>query len=200
MTDIRLTIEIGATPAHVWSIMREVERWPEWTASVSGIRRITPGPFAIGSRVEIRQPGLPSSRWEVTALEADLGFTWVSRSPGVRVTGEHWVAEPRRRGCRAALSHARTPGFVGPLHRAAPAWHQPSATWRWRPRASSGAPRPGPRAGAAAVADTAAAGTAGAGAAAARRVQITGSTHRSRRPESRMSRPPVACSSASPPP
>jgi hypothetical protein len=113
MTDIRLTIEIGATPAHVWSIMREVERWPEWTASVSGIRRITPGPFAIGSRVEIRQPGLPSSRWEVTALEPDLGFTWVSRSPGVRVTAEHWIAETPR-GSRVTLS-LQYAGLVGPL-------------------------------------------------------------------------------------
>jgi ribosome-associated toxin RatA of RatAB toxin-antitoxin module len=113
MTEIRKTIEINAPPARVFRLIYDVERWHTWTASISSVRLTTPGPLAIGSTAEVRQPNLPMARWTVTALEEDLGFTWVSRSPGVRVTGEHWVtATPA--GCRAALSISYG-GFFGPL-------------------------------------------------------------------------------------
>lgn len=113
MTEIRKTIEIDAPPARVFRLIRDVERWHTWTGSISSVTLLSPGPLAIGSIAEVRQPNLPTARWTVTALEEDLGFTWVSRSPGVRVTGEHWVtATPT--GCRAALSISYG-GFFGPL-------------------------------------------------------------------------------------
>jgi uncharacterized membrane protein len=113
MTEIRKTIEISAPPERVFRIIRDVERWHSWTASISSVRLVTPGPLAIGSTAEVRQPNLPMARWTVTALEEDLGFTWVSRSPGVRVTAEHWItATPA--GCRVALSISYG-GLLGPL-------------------------------------------------------------------------------------
>jgi hypothetical protein len=94
MSEIRRTIDISAPPERVFRILRDVERWHTWTSSIASIRLTTPGPLAIGSIAEVRQPNLPMARWTVTALEEDLGFTWVSRSPGVRVTAEHWITAP----------------------------------------------------------------------------------------------------------
>ena len=31
------TVEINATPEQVWNTLIEVERWPEWTASITKI-------------------------------------------------------------------------------------------------------------------------------------------------------------------
>ena len=102
-TEFRITMEIPAPPQLVWSVMADVERWPEWTASVSRIKRLSPGPLQVGSRMRIHQPKLPPALWRVTELSPDAGFTGVSVAPGVRVTARHTV-EPIATGTRVTLS------------------------------------------------------------------------------------------------
>jgi hypothetical protein len=103
VTDFGTTVEISAPPEQVWAVMSDIERWPEWTASVTRIERLDGGPLAVGHRVRIRQPKLPPAVWRVTLLEPGRGFSWVTRSPGVRAIGSHWV-EPAGPGSRAHLS------------------------------------------------------------------------------------------------
>ena len=102
-TEFSISTEIAAPPATVWAVMRDGERWPEWTPSVTSVKLLDPQPLAVGSRVVIRQPGFPPALWKVTALEEGRGFTWVSRAPGIRVTAHHGV-EPTPSGTRATLS------------------------------------------------------------------------------------------------
>jgi uncharacterized protein YndB with AHSA1/START domain len=103
MTHFSISIEISAAPARVWSVMSDVERWPDWTPSVTRVEHLEAGPLRIGSRARIKQPKLLAAVWEVTRLEPGKSFTWVTRSPGVRVTGFHAV-EPTNTGSRATLS------------------------------------------------------------------------------------------------
>lgn len=110
MKEVNVTVDIAAAPERVWDVMRDVERWPEWTPSMERVQRLDGGAFAVGSRVRIKQPSLPPSDWQVTALEQGRGFVWASRSPGVRVRAEHWI-EPARDGSRVTLSLQ----FSGPL-------------------------------------------------------------------------------------
>jgi hypothetical protein len=91
--------------------MRDVERWPKWTPTVTSIVIIDSGPLAKGSRALVRQPKLPRARWQVTELEdANRTFTWVTRGPGMRLTARHWVTSTHD-GSRATLSLQ----FSGPL-------------------------------------------------------------------------------------
>ena len=110
MAHFGTAVEIQAPPDRVWSVMRDVERWPEWTPSISRVTRLEGGPFDVGSRMRIRQPKLLPAVWRVTDLEEGRGFTWVTRSAGVRVKARHYV-EPTAQGTRATLSL----DFSGPL-------------------------------------------------------------------------------------
>jgi len=83
--------------------MAAVESWPDWTASVTSIKKLDPGPLSIGSRARVSQPKLMPAVWTVTEIDAGRSFSWVSRTPGVRVTGIHRV-EPSTIGCRVTLS------------------------------------------------------------------------------------------------
>jgi hypothetical protein len=89
LTHYRQTVNISATPGLVWSVMSDVERWPEWTASISKVKSLSGGLLQVGSRVWIQQPKLPPAIWRVTELNPGFSFTWVSRAPGVCVTALH---------------------------------------------------------------------------------------------------------------
>ena len=97
------SVDINAAPDAVLAVMSDVERWPEWTASVTSIKRLDSGPFAIGSRARIRQPKLPPALWTVSAIEPGRSFTWISKGPGILVTAHHSI-EPRNGGSRVTLS------------------------------------------------------------------------------------------------
>jgi uncharacterized protein YndB with AHSA1/START domain len=112
MREFKILVDIAAPPAFVWPIVRDVEHWHEWTASITRITRLDQGPLRIGSRAEVEQPKLPKNTFVVTALEENRGFTWETRSPGLRGAGHHWI-EPIHdgRGSRVTLGV----DFRGPL-------------------------------------------------------------------------------------
>jgi uncharacterized membrane protein len=100
--EFRKTIDIEAPPAVVWPVMQDGERWPEWTASVTSVKRLDKGPLRIGSRALIRQPRFPPAVWTVTTLEPGRRFVWKSGMPGMWVYGDHSV-EAIPTGTRATL-------------------------------------------------------------------------------------------------
>lgn len=113
MTDFDINVDIAAPPDRVWAVMRDIERWHEWTASVTSITRLEQGTLKVGSRARIRQPRIPRADWTITELNDGHGFTWETRSPGVRVVARH-VVEPSAVGTRATLS-LKFLGLFGPL-------------------------------------------------------------------------------------
>lgn len=113
MKEFSVSIDIAAPAERVFAVMTDVERWPEWTPSVTRVDRLDGGPFAVGSRVRVVQPKLPPAVWRATALIEGRGFTWVSSAPGLRVTAHHRV-EPTGAGSRATLA-IQYAGLFGPL-------------------------------------------------------------------------------------
>jgi len=83
------SIEIAASPDVIWSTLSDVERWPEWTHSVSEVERLDAGDFGVGSRARVKQPGMPRLVWEVTEYAPGEVFSWASKIPGVTTTGGH---------------------------------------------------------------------------------------------------------------
>jgi len=111
-----ITIEVDAPPEVVFAVLSEVERWPEWTPTVTQVERLghADAPLTLGDRLRIVQPKVPPAEWTITALDPGRGFRLVSRSPGATVEANHW-AEPRgAHGSRVTLSVT----FAGILGRA----------------------------------------------------------------------------------
>ena len=115
MSDFRYEVDIQAPPARVWSVLLDVERWPEWTTSVTSIKRLDFGPLTLGSRTSIVQPRLSKRVWRVSSLdETHRSFAWTTQSLGLRIVGYHRVEESDTGGSHVTLS-LHFLGVLGPL-------------------------------------------------------------------------------------
>lgn len=85
------TVEVSAPAEKVWRAVADVEKWPEWTASMREVSWLTSGELRQGGRARIRQPGQPPLVWEVCELEPGSSFTWRTAIPGVTTTAIHRV-------------------------------------------------------------------------------------------------------------
>jgi uncharacterized protein YndB with AHSA1/START domain len=91
MKEFSTSVLILAGPRRIWQVLTDVERWPEWTASIGRIERPVPASLAIGSKVRIEQPKLRPAVWTVTEWQPEHRFTWVSGFPGATITAEHVI-------------------------------------------------------------------------------------------------------------
>lgn len=83
--------------------MADVQRWHEWTPSITSITPLDADTLAAGRRFVSRQPKLPRAIWTVSEVRAGHRFTWVSTAPGLRVSAVHAV-ESTASGSRITLS------------------------------------------------------------------------------------------------
>jgi len=81
-----------------------VERWPEWTPSVTAVERLEQSAFGIGSRVRVRQPKLKALVWQVSEFQPGHRFTWEARSVGIYAAASHAVSADARGGSTVTLS------------------------------------------------------------------------------------------------
>ena len=110
-----VTTEVEAPPETVFAVLSEVERWHEWTPTVTKVERLGDAdgaPLAVGGRIRIVQPKVPPGEWTVTSLEPGRGFRLVSHSPGATVEANHAV-EPAGPGRSRVTLSVTFAGFLG---------------------------------------------------------------------------------------
>lgn len=107
------TVEIHAPVDEVWRVLTDIRRWPEWSASMRTVHPLQPGPLGVGSRVRVKQPRIPTARWQITRYEPFVRFDWETRFAGVRLTATHELTETDSGHALLALSIE----LVGPLVR-----------------------------------------------------------------------------------
>ncbi len=85
------SVEVAAPAATVWAVYADVERWPEWTASMTRIEALDGPDLAVGKRFAIKQPRLPRLVWTVSALDPGAAWTWQQGAPGGLTLAVHEV-------------------------------------------------------------------------------------------------------------
>ncbi|MEV4723006.1 SRPBCC family protein [Micromonospora humida] len=107
--------EIDADIDTVWAVQTDIERWPEWTASVRTARRGEAGPLVLGSTARLEQPRLRPTSWRVTEIDPPRCFVWESTTPGVRSRGEHRIVALPGGRVRVELALELTGPLAGPV-------------------------------------------------------------------------------------
>jgi uncharacterized membrane protein len=118
--ELGTSIDVAAPPDRVWEVLVDVGRWPEWTDSVTSVRMLDAQPLAVGSRVEVSQPRIPTGTYTVTSLQPGSAFTWEQRQPGSTVTAHHECVPLPDGGTRVELRvvmSGAVGGLVGRLYR-----------------------------------------------------------------------------------
>ena len=112
MSDFRQSIEINISPPRVWSVMLDVEHWPDWNTAVTRVQRMDIGPLTLGSRTRIWQPKLMPAVWQVTSLDQNRRiFAWTTHTFGMKIIARHQVEAVGPRS-RVTLS-LHYSGFLG---------------------------------------------------------------------------------------
>jgi hypothetical protein len=95
--------ELSASQSDAWALISVVVEWPRWLPTVTEVRPLDTSALSVGSRFIVHQPKLKPATWQVTKLEAPRRFTWVSRLPGLWVTGDHELVPLNSVRCRLLL-------------------------------------------------------------------------------------------------
>lgn len=93
-----VTLSVAAPVEVVWKTLCELERWPEWTPTVTAVNASNKGGLRVGDTAEVVQPGQRDRLWTITEVKEGESFTWEATDPG---------------GLRVSASHTATPGPDG---------------------------------------------------------------------------------------
>ncbi len=101
-----------ASPDRLWEVLSALANWPDHLPTFEAVDAVgdaarDPG---VGREFDVRQPGLPPARYEITEWIDGSAFTWVARSFGVRTTATHTITA-HGQGCALVL----TVDWSGPL-------------------------------------------------------------------------------------
>jgi len=107
-----VVIEISAPAERVWASLTDVERWPEWTSSMTSVTRIGGGPLAVGSQARIKQPKFGTMVWTVTELNRVQSFVWKAARPGLTLVAGHYLSSLDQDTVSLTLSVEQS-GLVG---------------------------------------------------------------------------------------
>ena len=120
------SVRIAASADQVWAVLRDVERWPEWTPTVSRVDRVESAPEYVpgadgpageltkGDVVSIKQPRMPTLSWTVLDWSPATFFSWSSSSGGVITVAEHRIDRTDELGVTVTLS-VRQSGPLAPV-------------------------------------------------------------------------------------
>lgn len=82
----------AASVEGLWAVVADVTAWPRHLPTFRAVTHLSDSAVGgLGSRFEVRQPGLPVATYEVTEWVPGASFTWVARSPGVVTVARHAI-------------------------------------------------------------------------------------------------------------
>ncbi|MDX6254929.1 MAG: hypothetical protein QOJ11_1263 [Frankiales bacterium] len=86
------SIDISAPAETVSGILHDLNGWTGWTSTVQEATPLGSAVVRPGTRVRVRQPGLPVSVWTVDVAEP-TAFEWNNLRHGLRTVARHRIAD-----------------------------------------------------------------------------------------------------------
>lgn len=108
-------LECGAPREAVWNVMADVQKWPEWTPTMTSVRALGDAGLVRGNRFEVKQPGLAKAVFTVDACDEGVAFAWSTKSAGVSTIADHVLSDTAGGGTRIELSIRMSGPGVGLL-------------------------------------------------------------------------------------
>jgi uncharacterized protein YndB with AHSA1/START domain len=102
MATFTRSIVIQAPVENVWTILAELERWPEWTASMRSVRALGEGRPGVGARYRVEQPKLQPAEFTISDWRPPHSFTWRMGTPALSAVAVHTLT-PMPEGCGLEL-------------------------------------------------------------------------------------------------
>jgi len=87
------TIEIKASMAHIWAVTCDIENWPQWTPTISAVKKCEREQTAVGSKALVKQPGIKETEWTITVLNEPECFAWTASILGMPSVATHEIFE-----------------------------------------------------------------------------------------------------------
>ncbi|NNM46564.1 SRPBCC family protein [Knoellia koreensis] len=89
---IAVELRSPAPAETVWDLVADLPRWGERLPTMDSVTPLVADqPTGVGSRFEVRQPGLRPAVYTVTRWDPGAGFDWEARTLGVRTVATHEV-------------------------------------------------------------------------------------------------------------
>ena len=110
------SIDIAAPPERVWDVLRDVERWPEWTPSMKSAELLNGAMGPDGrARLNIAGAGGRPSDWTVTEWDEGRRFAWEAHiMPGFTSWADHRL-EAKDGGTRVTLAVRMSGALAWPM-------------------------------------------------------------------------------------
>ena len=99
----------------MWKVLADVQKWPEWTPTMTSVRALGSAGLVQGNTFEVKQPGLAKTVFTVEACEEGTAFAWSTRSAGVSTIADHVLSDTSDGGTRIELSIRMSGPGVGLL-------------------------------------------------------------------------------------
>jgi uncharacterized protein YndB with AHSA1/START domain len=83
------SVTISAERRDVWNVLKDVKHWPAWTPTIRSVVALDNEALMTGRRYRVKQPGIATAVWKATEVDPKKGFTWETRTIGLRLTASH---------------------------------------------------------------------------------------------------------------
>ncbi len=103
---------IASEPKAVYQILKDVEKWHLWSASINKIFYLKRKEFSKGNKIQIWQPSLLPATWTITEVVENERFIYEKKHLGLRVKALHQLTQTNN-GTKVELSIIMQGIFAG---------------------------------------------------------------------------------------
>jgi hypothetical protein len=84
---------INSTPDHIFSVLKQLDKWNQWTKSIISISFVNNDIIKVGAKIKVRQPKLSPAVWTITEILENKTLVWEKKSLGLKMTANHFIQE-----------------------------------------------------------------------------------------------------------